>query len=261
MEVYEDGRRIRTALGHQDRDRAKREADQAAAEFESVGKLQIENLRVGPLFEKYLGEVTPNKTPHKQKHDVRASRMFVEFLGRTRTVESLNRRDWDRFISSRLRGDVTGQPVRPRTVEYDLRFLLAVLRWATQIRVADGGFLLQVNPLRGLVPPKEPSPKRPILNDEQYRALLAVAEDIDWRFYLALVLAHETGHRIGAIRQLQCSDIDLRRLDVRWRGETDKQGRDHVTQLSSISAEALRAARKVQPRVGATWVLPSPVDP
>ena len=31
MEVYEDGSRIRTALGHKDRDRAKREADQAAA--------------------------------------------------------------------------------------------------------------------------------------------------------------------------------------------------------------------------------------
>ena len=108
MEVYEDGSRIRTALGHKDRDRAKREADEAAARFDSVGKLQSENLRAGPLFEKYLGEVTPNKTPHKQKHDRRASRMFTDFFGRNRAVESLNRRDWDRFISGRLRGTLPG---------------------------------------------------------------------------------------------------------------------------------------------------------
>ena len=59
------------------------------------------------LFEKYLGEVTLNKTPQKQKHDRRASRMFIDFFGKGRVVESLNRRDWDRFISSR------SDPARP----------------------------------------------------------------------------------------------------------------------------------------------------
>ena len=236
MEVYEDGSRIRTALGHRDRDRAKREADEAAARFDAVGKLRSDDLRVGPLFEKYLGEVTGDKTPHKQKHDRRASRMFTDFFGHNRAVESLNRRDWDRFISGRLRGHFTGRPVRRRAVEYDLRFLLAVLRWATQTRGADGRFLLQVNPLRGLTPPKEPSPERPIVTHEQYQALLAKAGDIDWRYRLALLLAHETGHRIGAIRQLRWSDIDLDARRVRWRGETDKQGRDHWTPLSVAAA-------------------------
>ena len=260
MEVYEDGDRIRTALGHQDRDRAKREADQAAARFDSVGKLQSENLRVGPLFEKYLGEVTPNKTPHKQKHDRRASRMFTDFFGRNRVVETLNRRDWDRFISGRLGGHITGRPVRKRAVEYDLRFLLAVLRWATQTRGADGRFLLQVNPLRGLTPPKEASPMRPIVTGEQYQALLAKAGVVDWRYRLALVLAHETGHRIGAIRQLKWSDVDLETRRVRWRGDTDKQGRDHVTPLSLVAAGALRTARRVRPGLGDAWVFPSPGD-
>lgn len=38
----------------------------------------------------------------------------------------------------RSRDDVSGRPVRRRTVEYDLRFLIAVLRWATQTRDEDG---------------------------------------------------------------------------------------------------------------------------
>ena len=260
MEVHEDGQRVRTALRHRDRERAKCQADEAAAQFDAVEELQQKDLRVGSLFEKYLGEVTPNKTPHKQKHDRRASRMFTEFFGRNRVVESLNRRDWDRFVSARSRGDMTGRPVRNRTVEYDLRFLLAVLRWATQTRGADDRFLLQVNPLRGLVPPKEASPKRPIVSDEQYRALLAKAGSIDSRYRLALVLAHETGHRIGAIRQLRWSDIDFKAGRVRWRGDTDKQGRDHETPLSNIALEALRSARLVRPGLGDAWVFPAPGD-
>ena len=51
---------------------------------------------------------------------------------------------------------------------------------------------------------------RPIVTREQYQALLAKAGDVDWRYRLALVLAHETGHRIGAIRKLKWSDVDLK---------------------------------------------------
>ena len=207
-----------------------------------------------------LGEVTPSKTPHKQKHDRRASRMFTEFFGANRTVPSLNRRDWDRFIWARLRGDLMGGAVRLRAVEYDLRFLLAVLRWATQTRGGDASFLLQVNPLRGMTPPKELSPKRPILTNEEYAALLAKAGEIDWRYRLALILAHETGHQIGAIRQLRWSDIDLEACRVRWSGESDKQGREHWTPLSRVAANALRTARQVRPGLGDAWVFPSPGD-
>ena len=34
------------------------------------------------------------------------------------------------------------------------------------------------------------------MTPERYEAMLAVAEGVDWRFRVALVLAHETGHRI-----------------------------------------------------------------
>ena len=44
------------------------------------------------------------------------------------------------------------------------------------------------------------------------------------QFQLALVLAHDTGHRIGAIRMLRWSDVDLKAARVRWRAENDKIG-------------------------------------
>ncbi len=114
---------------------------------------------------------------------------------------------------------------------------------------------------RGLTPPSEPSPKRPSVTDGQYRALWAVAGTVDWRFSLALVLAHETGHRIGAIRQLRWSDIDFAAARVKWRGETDKQGRGHEGPLSVIAMQALRAARRMRPGLGDAWIFPSPLDP
>ena len=54
--------------------------------------------------------------------------------------------------------------------------------------------------------------------------LLKVSCQIDWRFRVALVVAHETGHRIGAIRQIRWSDIDMEGGVMRWRAEHDKSG-------------------------------------
>jgi hypothetical protein len=63
--------------------------------------------------------------------------------------------------------------------------------------------------------------RRPGLESGQYTALLAGMSDLH-PLFLALELAHETGHRIGVIRLLRWSDVDTARRLVRWRGENDK---------------------------------------
>ena len=80
---------------------------------------------------------------------------------------------------------------------HPLALLLAILNWAGKSRDEEGRLLLESNPLRGLKLPKEKNPARVLLTDAEYEALLKVAEDIDWRFRVALVLAHETGQRIA----------------------------------------------------------------
>ena len=84
---------------------------------------------------------------------------------------------------------------------------------------------------------------------------------MDWRFHVALVLAHETGHRIGAIRQLRCSDVDLEGGVVRWRAEHDKSGYEHRTPVTAEALAALEEARKRNPGIGDAPVLPAPQDP
>ncbi len=100
----------------------------------------------------------------------------------------------------------------------------------------------------GYSPPTESSPRRPIVTASEYEALLAVSDTIHPLFRLALIIVHETGHRIGAVRLLRWTDIDFEHQVVRWRGENDKIGYEHETWLTPGAVEALQAARRFASR-------------
>ena len=189
--------------------------------------------------------------------------MFLRFFGRNRKPATLSQRDWDRFIRERRAGRVgrSGRPVSDRTIEYDLKFLIAILNWAAKSRDEEGRLLLEFNPLRGLKAPKEKNPTRVVLTQEEYEALLRVSPQIDWRFRVALVLAHETGHRIGAIRQLRWPDIDLEDNTIRWRAENEKTGYEHRTPTTIEVLAVLEEARMQNPSNGSSPVLPAPKNP
>ncbi len=272
LEFYEgrSGRiepaRRRVSLGHRDRNQAKQQADEAAAKLGKAEPLRPQELTLQTLFESYLGEVTLTKSRRIQSQDHQQSRLFLECFGPNRKPQHLSRREWDLFIRERSNGRLgsasrRGRGVGPRTVEKDLRWLSAVLNWATQVSDGQGGYLLDRNPCRGFPFPREQNPNRPILSREEYGAIRAVAGELDWRFFVALILAHETGHRIGAIRLLRWSDVDLPGSQIRWRKENDKVGVEHTTPLPQQALEGFSRAREKNPSIGESWVLPSPTDP
>ena len=264
IEWRENGRRLTRSLGHRDWVRAKRQADEFAAGFASPdlnGKAEAEPepLTLEGLFDIYGEEVTPTKTRHARRHDRSATKMFLGFLGRNRDPATLSQRDWDRFIRERRAGRIgpSGRPVSDRSVEHDLKFLIAVLNWAGRSKDERGCLLLDRNPLRGLKLPKEKNPTRVVLTHAEYEALLRVSAQVNWRFRVALVLAHETGHRIGAIRQLRWSDIDFEGREARWRAEHEKTGYEHRTPLTDEAIAALEEARRMGAGTGNAPVLPS----
>ena len=264
VEWRENGRRLTRSLGHRDWTRAKKQADEFAAGFASPdlnGKAKAEPapLTLGTLFEIYGEEVTPTKEERNRRHDRAAMRMFLDFLGRDRRPEMLSRRDWDRFIRERRAGRIgpSGKPVGNRTIEWDLTFLMAVLNWAERSRDEHGRPMLDRNPLKGLRKPRAKNPTRVVLTEEEYRALLKVSRRVDWRFRVALVLAHETGHRIGAIRNLLWSDMDFEGGMVRWRAKHEKTGYEHTTPLTDEALAVLEEARRMDPGNGDGPVLPA----
>ena len=263
IEWRENGRRLTRSLKHRDWRRAKRQADEFAAGFagpEMNGKAEPEPLTLGTLFDIYGKEVTPAKAATSQRSDRAATKMFLQFFGRDRRPATLSQRDWDRFIRARRAGRIgpSGKPVSDRTIEYDLKFLRAVFNWAGKSRDEQGRLLLGSNPLRGLSAPTAKNPTRVVLSEEEYQSLLRVSRQVDWRFHVALVLAHETGHRIGAIRKLRWSDIDLEGGVVRWRAEHEKTGYEHRTPVTAEALAVLEEARELSLGVEDTPVLPAP---
>ena len=268
IEWREDGHRRSRSLGHRDWDRAKRQADEVAAgrdggHVQEPVAAEPAPLTLKTLFDIYGDEVTPTKGKRSQRHDEAAMKMFLRFFGSDRKPATLSQRDWDRFTRERRSGKVgpSSGPVSDRTVEYDLKFLLAVLNWAAKSRDDAGEFLLQSNPLRGLKLPKEKNPTRVLLTHSEYEALLEVSVDMDWRFRAALVIAHETGHRIGAIRKLRWSDVDMEGGVIRWRAEHEKSGYEHRTPATADTLAVLEEVRRENPGIGDAPLLPAPKDP
>jgi integrase len=262
-------RRARISAGEIDREAAKRKADQLAAKFGDNEQPRTQAATLGKLFDIYTREVTPEKGDSKRRHDIRCVTLFSKCFGRNRKVLTLNRRDWDRFIQERRRGTLRPEGrkgkakeagVRDRQIAYDLKFLLSVLNWATLSGDGLGAPLLERNPLKGLPVPKEENPRRPLVNEAQYLELRRIASKVDGSFELALVLAHETGHRVGAIRQLRWSDIDLKEKRIFWRAENDKIGMEHSPPLSEEAVKVLEQSRRKRESIGDGWLFPSPED-
>ena len=261
LEFREDGKKRRVSTGHRDREQAKSQADEAAgrlAKRKPAVELERRPTTLQELFDIYEREVTPTKAKTTQGHDRLAQRLFLACWGASTRAQDLSIRHQDRFIRERTSGKLASQRVGSRTVERDLKWLHAVLNWGAVARADDGSRLLDRNPLRGVPLPKESSPNRPYMDDARYKAMLSVAVEVDWRFKGALVLAHETGHRIGAILRLRWSDVDLETRRVLWRKASDKVGFQHETPLTPSAVEALRGLREGAPGIGEAWVFPAP---
>ena len=269
IEWRENGRRTTRSLGHRDWNRAKMQADEVAAAG-PIRPMRRRKARAAPntltlqaLFDIYGEEVVSTKAEATRKREAVCMRMLLGFFGGHRDPATLSQRDWDRFIRERRSGRVghVGKPVSNTTIAADLKFLIMVLNWATRSRDEEGRLLLQSNPLKGLKKPVEKNPRRVIVTEPEYEALLGVSLEVDWRFHVALVLAHETGHRIGAIRQLRWSDIDLEGRAIRWRAEHEKSGYGHLTPATAEAIAVLEKAQRWNPRSGDASLLPHTKDP
>lgn len=262
LEFYDQGRRLTEPVGDADKAVAKAQADRLASALRSQSHSQETPITLRQLFDNYVREVTPRKSTGKAAHDKRTARLAVDILGSERAVSSLNHRDAARFVEERRRlgdlrrGRTKGAQVGPRQLAYDLAFVRAVFNWGV------GACWIDRNPWHGFKPDLgKHTPRRPALTAEQYQRLLSIADQVAPGFKLALILAYETGHRIGAIRHLRWSDIDLESEVIRWRLQHDKIGLEHETPMSAAAKTVLWEARQQEAAIGDGWLFPAPKDP
>jgi integrase len=275
LEWRDQGRRSRALLRDvHDTDTAKQRADDLVA---ALGKMEPKvtkaPMTLAQLLRLYGKEATPFKGESKQAHDRRATMLWLAFFDgheeasrrSIRHPSTLDRTDWDRFIQARRRGSVPDHPreVGDRQVQYDLKFMIAVLNWAAGHKV-EGRTVLEGNPWQGALRrmqkwgmPREKSPARPGMAEDLRQGL--IAHSPNWQFELALVLGRETLRRNHSIRNLRWSDINLEDEAVRWRDEFDKSGNERVTPLFE---ESIRALKNAPSRgIGEAPVFPSATRP
>jgi integrase len=265
LEFREAGRRTRVALGHRDREAAKIAAEQAALALRADHTLPAGALRLGTLFDIYEREVTPQKGASARGHDRGAIARFTECWGANREVSTLSRREWDRYIGWRREaGDrrphmASRRELRGnRVIVQDLKFIRAVLNWATQAGDGQGNRLLDRNPLDKLPYPPDVGVRRPTISSEVFARLREVAARVSPLCPLLLMLVHETGHRVGAVRLLRWTDVDLTHRSVRWAFERDKSRYEHETPLSETAMQWLTSARRKRSAIGDAWIFPAP---
>lgn len=260
--------RKRISLGRVDRETAKRKAEELAGKLRINGRSEAPQLTVGMLFDSYEAQVTPTKGSSARKHDQRALEMMRRYFGAQRPVASLDRRDWDGFIQDRRAGRIhpakvkKAGSVKNRAVEQDLRLLLAVFHWAMALRDQDGKPVLAQNPFAGFTVPHEENPRRPILTHDEFEKLLTAAHSVSPMMETLLVVANATGHRINSVRLLRWADIDFQANTIRWRGDQDKIGHEHVTPTVEEARAALLKELRRRSAIGENdpWVFPAPGD-
>jgi integrase len=284
------------SLKHNDVDKAKAEAAELHAKLVAGDKARREGTTtIARLFSLYGKHRSPQKGIQEQKADARRMKMWTRFLGASKDAAKVRREEWENFIAQRSSGgiDACGRPegheahretgpVGMRTVEADLRFLLAVLHWGATWQTTDDTYLLSENVCRGYPVPKEKNPSRPVATDARVQAVRSVAAqvtmEVAWGEKRKTVSSHlpalfdlavETGRRLSSILALRQSDLLLDRGPhgfIRWRADADKEGMESIVPISPRAREALgrHAARMRElglPGIGDAPLFAAPEDP
>lgn len=278
------------SLGHRDRARGLAQAKERHAQLALGLAVSGRAPTLGALLDAYAARQAERTDlrPSAQADTARAVAYWRVMLGAERDAAHVTLDDVERACERRRTGAVNARgepvavserrPVRARAIGADLEALRAALRWAVVKRR-----MLRENPLAGLEIAEEVNPRRPVATADRYEATRATAADVTMEIrgdgrrvavpsYLPelLDLAFATGRRIGAICALRYDDL---RLDVppfgalRWAAESDKMGREWVTEIDGTARAALDrilVEREVGTRArwpGSPWLFPSPRNP
>jgi integrase len=273
----EKGREDRESLGHKDRECAILDAHQLIAHLRSMGNdLPQGEITLGALRARYVvSQAHAAKKERTRQEDERKLERVVEFLGPTLRAAALDQEKILRYVAARRDGDArllhvrkrrpgaTGPAVRDRAVEADLVALHTMLRWGCTVKNDRGLPLLAADPLKGVAFPKELNPRRPIVNEDDYEALVAVADRVHPILRPGLIVSNGTGRRLSAWRQLRWKNVHFDREQygaIHWPGETDKNRIALFRPISPAVRDALLALRPPKPDPDA-FVFPSPQDP
>jgi len=253
----------RTSLGHRDKQRALREAEQVFQLRQQTEQHGAQApLTLGSLFDRYTteGRYLPDgslKTETYLQHVRQAGRYLAQFFGADQVVGALTPDRIREYVVWRRLGGAAARTVGTNTIHRDLGMFKAALNWACQ-KYEGGCPLLTRHALEKFKIPTEKDPKRPVLDAETIHALLEVAPSVHPFLRTLIILACRTGRRLSSILALRWDDVDFESGKVRWRPEHDKIRQTWIVPMHPVVFEELHRFRAERPGIGSVLLFPHP---
>ena len=223
----ERGKYRQVSLGHNDRERATRDAAEIVG-LRDAGKWNDpQSLTLGILVARYLAENTHArdgslKTEHYRRGCERYAKYLIGWFGADTPVIELTPERMTGYATARRAGQINGRPVGATAVHQDIKLLKSMMKWATGV-YDNGRPLLDRNPLTGFAVPKTRDPRRPMIDADTVEKLLTVADRVSPLLPLLIVLMESTGRRLSSVLGLRWDDFDFEKRTITWRAELDKK--------------------------------------
>ena len=192
-----------------------------------IDTAEAQRITIVDIIERYRLAVTPKKKGAKQEgyrlNVIKRTKLSHLTLAKIRSADIVKFRD-ERLIVAAA-----------NTVKNELNTLSAIFEYA---RCELG--LIATNPCTAVKRPTLPNGrKRRLLPGEEDALLSACRSSRAWYLSSIVILALETGARLGELTKLNFKDIDLNRAVAHLRDT--KNGDDRVIPLSKTALECLRA--------------------
>ncbi len=267
MAVWDPERRRykQVSLGHDDRERATREAAEMVRLRDAGEWIDSRSLTLGILVARYLAENTHArdgslKTEHYRRGCERYAKYLVGWFGADTPVVELTPERMAGYAAARRGGQINGRAVGATSLHQDIKLLKSMMKWATGV-YNNGRPLLDRNPLTGFAIPKTRNPIRPMIEQETVEKLMAVAGRVSPLMPLLITLMDSTGRRLSSVLGLRWDDFDFEKRTIIWRAELDKKRRTWIVPMPKVAEQALLEYRSEHPAIGSALVFPMRNDP
>src|SRR3989454_4365995 len=259
------GKYRQVSLGHNDRERATRNAVEIVG-LRDAGKWNDpKSLTLGILVARYLAENTHArdgslKTELYRRGCERSAKNLLDWFGANTPVVELTPDRMGPYVTARRAGEISGRPVGATVVHQEVKLLKSMMKWATGV-FDQGRPLLDRNPLTGFAVPKTRDPRRPMIDADTVEKLLTVADRVSPLLPLLIVLMESTGRRLSSGLGLRWDDFDFEKGTITWRAELDKKRRTWIVPMPKQAEMALLKYRAEHPAIGSALVFPMMSDP
>lgn len=255
-------------LHHTDRDAAIREAQDTSHNLRTgrqaalTGKYTLQH-----IFGLYRASVTPHKKNTGPQQDRRRMDLWERYLGADCDPLSITPQRVKDYLRDRKAGKIRPTPtlnargkivgrksegkISATTAGNDVRFLKAVLRWAS------GEGLIERNPIADVPAPRNVNPKQPVATMDRFERVRPHCTGLFGPF---LSLVEALGWRVTALRSIRASDLDLSARPasphgrILKRAESDKRGVEMWVPLSPDARAAVDEALRLSGVAGEAFV-------